>query len=195
MMNSREIRWMLRWMLGRAVAISIFLLLSQAACASNPLAAGGWTIALNAPRTLTSAIAKKGVAGLSPEELALLPTDFERGNDGYFERFKEIMGGAHVPAEMLETYFEAQSAWDEVMATEAIAYLERRPEQTLVIIVGDFHAAYGGGLGDRLSRRGKAPKRIISQINLNEYDESVWLSAVLPDSRYGPRGDAVWVAR
>lgn len=159
-----------------------------------PLQAGGWTIALNAPRALTSAIAKKGVAGLSREERAQLPADFERGNAGYFERFKQIMGD-HVPEPMIEKYFQAQSAWDEIMATEAIAYLERRPEQTLVIIVGDFHAAYGGGLGDRLGKRGKAPKRIISQVNSSEYDDRDLSSAVLPHPRFGPRGDAVWVAR
>lgn len=159
-----------------------------------PLHSGGWTVALNAPRALTGAIAKKGVAGLSPEERAQLPVDFERGNAGYYERFLEAMGG-HAPSATMERYFEAQSAWDEVMAIEAIAYLQRRPEQTLVIIVGDFHAAYGGGLGARLNARGSAPKATISQVNSNDYDADELELVVLPHPKFGPRGDAVSVAR
>lgn len=159
-----------------------------------PLSAGGWTVALNAPRALTSAIAKKGLAGLMPEERAQLPADFSRGSAGYFERFKAVMGD-HVPQTMLERYFEAQSAWDEVMAIEAIEYLRGQPDHTLVIIVGDFHAAYGGGLGDRLKARGLAPKATISQVNSNDYDPTRVGDAIRPHTVYGPRGDAVWVAR
>ncbi|MCM2280944.1 MAG: ChaN family lipoprotein [Bdellovibrionaceae bacterium] len=159
-----------------------------------PLQASGRTVALNAPRALTSAIAKKGVAGLTPAERAQLPSDFVVGNDGYLQRFMEVMGGGHIPSAGVMKYFEAQSAWDDVMATEAISYLQRRPEQTLVILVGDFHAAYGGGLGDRLTARGYAPKVTISQLNSSEYEDSDLTSAVRPHPIYGPRADAVSVA-
>lgn len=152
---------------------------------------GEQTWALNAPRSLTSAISSRGLEKLTPEEAALLPPQFEVGRQSYFERFSEIMGG-HVPADKLQRYFEAQSAWDDTMAWKAG---QAAPGQTLVIIVGEFHVQYGGGLPDRLMARYPDRKIItFSQVLTDsESPEEVW-QGVSPHPKYGPRADFVSVS-
>lgn len=151
-----------------------------------PTQHGGNTVALNAPRTLTSRIAKVGMDGLTDAEKQLLPPNFTLGNALYRERFAESMGG-HVPESLLQKYFEAQSTWDEIMANSAVEFMKSHSEQTLVILVGDFHAMYGGGLPDRLRARGAFPVKVISQV-LDSAD-------VTPDSKYGVRADYVWLSQ
>jgi uncharacterized iron-regulated protein len=152
---------------------------------------GGHTVALNAAKSLTSRISKVGIAGLSPNELALIPQGFAVGNPAYFERFSEVMKD-HVPAAALQRYFEAQSVWDDTMAATAIEEIESRPQERLVIIVGDFHAQYGGGLPDRLRIRGARNLLTISQVNVQGLSDSEAESEVLPHSIWGARADAVW---
>lgn len=155
---------------------------------------GGRTIAINASRTLTGKISKVGLAGLSAEEKAELPPGFTLGNAGYRARFSETMQG-HVPEVAIQRYFEAQSVWDEVMAYETTQFLRAHPDHVFVIIVGDFHAAYGGGLPDRLRARGASRVVTISQVNLDGLSTSEEDESVQPHSQWGARGDYVWVAR
>jgi uncharacterized iron-regulated protein len=147
---------------------------------------GGKTLALNASRALTGVISKKGIEGLTDEEKAQLPPGFELGSGTYFERFRETMAG-HVPDSAIARYFEAQSTWDDTMAWTATEYLRAASEQVLVILVGDFHAAYGDGLAHRLRERGASRVLLISQVADEEE------AAVHPI--WGARGDYVWVAR
>ncbi len=156
----------------------------------------GETLGLNAPRTLTSKISKTGMESLTEEERALIPPDFHLGNALYFERFKETMtgGGHELPPQVVARYFEAQSVWDETMANVASNYMEKNPDTILVIIVGDFHAQYGGGLPDRLRARGVKKLVTISQVNLKDLSPSERLQEVLPHPKYGTRADYVWTA-
>lgn len=154
----------------------------------------GRTYALNAPRSLSSKISKSGLPSLTPEESALLPPQFTRGNQDYFDRFKAAMG-SHVPGpEALERYFMAQSLWDDTMAWRAQLALQSDPGQVLVIIVGEFHAQYGGGLADRLRARGIHSIQTVSQINIRGLSPSEVQVELQPHSQYGPRADYLWVA-
>ena len=152
-----------------------------------PLSMQGKTIALNAPRSLTSAISKSGLSALSEEQKKLLPPRFELGRDIYRERFTETMID-HVPKDAITRYFEAQSVWDDTMAHLASEFIKQNPEQVLVIIVGDFHAIYGGGLPDRLRARGQSDILVFSQIKSSSDDE------VTPHSEWGKRADFIWVS-
>lgn len=158
-----------------------------------PAAHQGFTLALNARRDLTAKIAKKGLESLTPEERSELPADFTLGNPGYLERFRQSMGG-HVPDSAVERYFAAQSAWDETMADTATRFLRAHPEQLLVVIVGDFHAAYGGGLPDRLRARGAPEVVAISQVQATGLTDAELEELIRPDPRYGVRGRYVWIA-
>lgn len=163
-----------------------------------PRAPQEFVIALNAPRSLTSRISKVGIAGLAPDEKALLPSDFQIGNAAYLRRFEEAMGG-HVNPDSLTRYFEAQSTWDEVMSVTAIDFLEKHPDQVLVIVVGEFHTQYGGGLPDRLKARLQKtalPTRLttFSLINLEGMSQDEREQMVRPNGD-GARADFVWTSQ
>ena len=154
----------------------------------------GRTLAINAPRSLTAKIAHSGLSSLSADEQALLPPAFSLGNAGYRARFNESMAG-HADAAALDRYFEAQSVWDDTMAYRVAEFHLAHPGETIVIIVGDFHAAYFGGLPDRLRTRGVADLVVISQVNLSGGDDASEHELVDPSPTYGPRADYVWVSR
>ncbi|AZZ36498.1 hypothetical protein CIK05_06750 [Bdellovibrio sp. qaytius] len=106
---------------------------------------------INIPRAVTGQISKNGLASLTPEQQLLMPPNFTLGNDSYKRRFFDVMGG-HVPPEKFINYFTAQSVWDETMAWQALNFVQNNPDFIYVIIVGEFHVAYGGGLPDRFAR-------------------------------------------
>lgn len=158
------------------------------------LAEGSRTVALNSPRSLTGKVSKNGLASLSPEELALLPPQFSLGRESYKRRFLSTM--PHVPSpEAGDRYFAAQSIWDDTMAWQTARFLEIHPEQVLVIVVGDFHVQYGGGLPDRIrARLPQVAVRTFSQINTFELSEDEISKEIAPSPQEGPRADFLWLA-
>lgn len=159
-----------------------------------PRATGGELLGVNAPKALTSAISKKGLASLTPELNDLMPPLFELGSSAYRERFDSIMGG-HVPAASLDRYFAAQSVWDDSMAWKSAEFLRANPSHCLVVIVGDFHAAWGGGLPARLSARGVSNVTVISQLETFDLSEEELSNELGPNPRFGARADALWLSR
>lgn len=156
-----------------------------------PLVAESSVLALNAPRALTGKIASKGLGSLNAADWALLPPDLTRGNDDYYERFVNVMG-QHVPAEKIENYFMAQSVWDETMAWTAQKFMQGHPDQVLVIIVGEFHVQYGGGLPDRLKARGLSDITTLSFVNLHGLTPDETEEQLKPSVQYGARADFIW---
>ncbi len=155
---------------------------------------GEHTVALNAKRTLTTKIASQGLASLNDQERGELPEGFALGNQRYFSRFKSIMQ-EHLPTpEAIDRYFAAQSVWDDTMAFRANQFLAAHPEQVLVIIVGEFHVQYGGGLPDRLRARGLSVTTF-SLLNLQGLDSEEQKNAVEPSAEYGSRADYIWTSR
>lgn len=156
----------------------------------------GWSFGLNIPRSISSKIAKIGYKNLTPEDAAQLPPDFELGNSDYRERFVEAMGGhGQFPPDVIQKYFEAQCSWDDTMAYSSKRILETvDPDQILVVIVGNFHAEFGGGLPDRLAKRGVSKVVVITQLTADKYSESELRAAINLHSKYGKRGDFVWIS-
>ena len=163
----------------------------QVAFPSN--AKGAMTVALNAPRTLTGKIAKTGMESLTPQELALLPPNFTVGRDSYKTRFLENVPH-QMPPEAMNRLFTAQSVWDDTMAWQAKNFLDRHPKQILVIIVGEFHVQYGGGLPDRLKARGVSSVLTFSQIDTRNFTDDQLSQLVAPSPRDGVRADYLWLA-
>ncbi len=153
---------------------------------------GGRTLALNIPAAIASRAAKVGPLGLTADERRFLPPVWQRGNAAYFERFKDIMGG-HVPAEKLENYFWAQSLWDDTMAWKALEHRLALPKDILLIIVGQFHVRFGGGLPHELKVIGRAPVKSIVQIEASDWDPNTLNALVAPDVVYGEQADYIWV--
>lgn len=152
------------------------------------------TLALNLPRSISSQIAKGGLSSLSPEQASRLPPRLDRGNEGYFRRFVEAMGGHFPSEEAKENYFMAQCSWDDTMAWKATEFIRDNPEQVLVIIVGEFHVQYGGGLPDRLKVWGAPTVKTVSMINLTGLTGPEKELAVLPSTEDGPRADVLWIS-
>lgn len=153
---------------------------------------GGRTLALNIPGAIPAHVAKAGPQDLSPAERALLPPVWERGNAAYFARFRDAMG-AHVTPEKLENYFWAQSLWDDTMAWKALEHRAALPNNVLVIIVGEFHVQFGGGLPYELTHLGHSPVTTMVQVETPGWDPASLSAAVLPDPVYGEQADYIWV--
>lgn len=157
------------------------------------LAWGERTWAINAPRNLTGQVAKYGLNSLSPEMLRLIPPHFQLGRESYRKRFHEVMGG-HVSPDAFERYFAAQSLWDDTMAWRISGIRQLDPEAVIVVVVGEFHTQYGGGLPDRLLARGVNNVMTISQVNTAGLTPEEARSQIMPHPEYGPRADWIWAA-
>lgn len=158
------------------------------------LTEGAQTLALNAPRTLTGKVSKTGFSSLTPEELSLLPPNFTLGRGSYKQRFLGMM--PHLPSpEAGERYFTAQSIWDDTMAWKAAEFISTHPDQVLVIVVGEFHVQYGGGLPDRLRQRSpQAAILTFSQVNTEGLSADELQNEIAPSQSEGPRADYLWLA-
>jgi uncharacterized iron-regulated protein len=102
------------------------------------------------------------------------------------------MGGHITDPTKLENYFWSQSVWDETMAWRACEFQKTQAKGILVVIVGEFHVQYGGGLPERLRARGCAQVKTVSQVSTGGMSDSEKKSALEPHSKYGPRADWVW---
>ncbi len=155
------------------------------------------TLALNAPRSLTSKIAQTGLESLSDSELGMMPPDFTLGNDDYYIRFRSLMEDHVTDPTDLKNYFIAQSTWDDTMAWQIVEFFKNKPDRILFVIVGEFHVQYGGGLPDRVKARsdeaGVAVKQLsISSVALNGLNDEEQEVEVLPSPDFGQRADYIW---
>lgn len=158
------------------------------------LAEGSETRALNAPRSLTGKVSKGGLEALTHEDWELMPPQFAAGRDSYKRRFLSMMPHLPNPAAG-ERYFLAQSIWDDTMAWQAVDFLRSHQDQVLVIVVGDFHVQFGGGLPDRIKTRApELPVWTVSQVNTWGMTEEELAIEIAPSESEGPRADLLWLA-
>jgi hypothetical protein len=157
-----------------------------------PKTTGGRTIALNIPSDVASQVAKGGKDSLSPAQMALTPPLWERGNDAYFERFAETMQG-HAPPDAIDRYFWAQSLWDDTMAWQAAEHRRSPPNDVMVIIVGEFHVQYGGGLPSELKKQTSAEVKTVLQIETSDWLPATLQAAIAADPKYGDAADYLWL--
>jgi uncharacterized iron-regulated protein len=161
---------------------------------SAPKLGTEYVVALNAPRNLTGKVAKNGLGALTAEEMKLMPPQFQVGNSRYFERFKQNVGHLPDPA-AAQNYFAAQSIWDDTMAWQVIEFFKAHPEQVLVIIVGEFHVQYGGGLPDRLQARGIRDLVTFSLVDLEGLTPDEEKQELEPSPLDGPRAHFIWASK
>ncbi|MBT4762094.1 MAG: ChaN family lipoprotein [Bdellovibrionaceae bacterium] len=156
---------------------------------------GETTLALNASRKLSSKIAKNGWDSLNDKDRNMLPPNFSLGRDIYYERFKESMSHGHkLPEELVLNYFGAQSLWDDTMAWTTVEFMKEHPEDILVIIVGDFHNIFGGGLPHRIKARGHENVLTISQLAIDGLTEQELYDEAVNHPKWGARADYVWTS-
>jgi uncharacterized iron-regulated protein len=150
---------------------------------------GGRTLAINIPKQIPLAVKERGLAQLTEEERKFLPPDVTLGRASYRERFVERMIGHVSSEESMNRYFETQSLWDDTMAWK-VCSSRRGDDETLVIIVGQFHVEYGDGFIDRLRARCPQKETVTSIYQYLYYsDEIVDLVSFYPSAKYGPIAD------
>jgi uncharacterized iron-regulated protein len=158
---------------------------------------GDYGLGINLTRDVTQVISKQGLSALSPTQQKLLPPQFTIGRDSYRQRFFQAMG-AHVPSAAMENYFVAQSAWDDTMAWQTLEFKKDHPDQVFVIIVGEFHVQYGGGLPNRLKARfadAGVPLDIVtvSQVLSDGLTPDEIKTELAPSATEGQRSDFIWL--
>lgn len=80
------------------------------------------------------------------------------------------------------------------MAWTATDYISSHPDSVLVIIVGEFHVQFGGGLKDRLKARlPRVQVLTFSQIITTDLTDEQVAAEIQPSIKYGPRADYLWV--
>ncbi len=152
----------------------------------------GWAFALNAPKELTSFVGKNGLSALPADLKAFLPPNFNLGNAGYKQRFVNLMGDMSSHGVNLDFYFQAQSIWDDSMAWKAVEIMKANPLGILVIIVGKFHATYGGGLPSRIIERGHPQVLTLIQRGDDENSSLDPSNDFLFSKDYGILSDYYW---
>lgn len=113
-------------------------------------------VALNVPRDWVRSVGRGGYAGLSAEQRAQLPAEFDVNVKGHRDVFGALMGGHPVTGPQGENMYAAQVLWDVAMADSAIKYLDTRGrggKAVMVVVAGSGHVMYGQGINLRVLRR------------------------------------------
>ncbi|MGZ3768378.1 MAG: ChaN family lipoprotein [Bdellovibrio sp.] len=155
---------------------------------------GETTFAINSPKEIPVMVKTKGLANLSEEEKKLLPPNFQVGGPAYRERFKERMAGHVADEEAMNRYFEAQSVWDDTMAWK-VCEAAKTSNNTLVIVVGQFHVENNDGVVARIHERCNTQKVTTVFQYLLFSDEAEDLSPLAPSPKYGPLSDYLMVVK
>lgn len=116
-------------------------------------------VGLNAPIKLIAAVAKKGLAGLTPAERAQLPASVAESGDARYRDFvKRSLEGHKLPPEAMRHMIEAQAAWNETMGAKTA---ELAAEARVVVIAGQGHMLWGAGVPESAARRGAGAAKVV----------------------------------
>jgi uncharacterized iron-regulated protein len=97
-------------------------------------------IGLNVARDITRQVSRHGFLSLSEEKRGKLADVACRVDKEYMDYIRKAYG-AHSHGNLNFTYFcEAQLVWDNMMAINALNYLEANPDAVVVILTGTGHA-------------------------------------------------------
>lgn len=112
--------------------------------------------ALNVPKAIVHKVAESGLSSLTPQERAFVPAGFQATADpAYLAMLRETFeahGGDASDAVSLGRFVDAMSLWNEGMAANLLAFLDRAPGTPIVVAEGAFHA-YDAGVAASLERR------------------------------------------
>lgn len=130
--------------------------------------------ALNIPRDLTRAVAKKGTQGLSDEERAQMP-ELEPGPAGHREYAREAYGKhsmSRFTDSKFERFYAAQLTWDEAMAESVARALEGQASMRMLVVAGEGHTRRWA-IPDRAARRGAGPHVTVLAIEPGELESAI----------------------
>ncbi len=107
-------------------------------------------VGLNVPREIPRAVNRGGLESLTDEQRALVGEVTVDGSDEHRYLISRYFGEtvAMLPPGWFDNMYAAQCLWDVVMARSILAGLG--PHETMVVIVGSGHVAYGLGIPRRI---------------------------------------------
>lgn len=112
-------------------------------------------VALNAPRDLVRAVARKGVDGLDDEERSQLP-ELDLSDEVHRGSIEQFFRQHHPPTgssgDSFDRFYAAQVLWDESMADRSVRAFEGDARRVLVL-AGVGHVAGYRGIPQRILRR------------------------------------------
>jgi uncharacterized iron-regulated protein len=134
--------------------------------------------ALNAPREVVSAVGRKGLAGLTPEERSRIAARIDTASDEHRTLIRSFFGEddplhSNLPKDQLDRMYEAQCTWDATMGYNAVKALQEHggPGAVLVVLVGSGHVAYGLGIQRQIAGTLKGSTPVMSVIPVPVRDE------------------------
>jgi len=146
---------------------------------------------LNAPRDVISKIRMRGWEALTEEEKALVPEP-DVSNPDHRALIRTVFESSEIPhamkgeelGKMFEGLYRAQSAWDEVMAANAIRGAERETRK-MVVLVGSGHLLYNLGINRRVHEKNRLPFRTIVALEVAPEVKSLAVAGSFADYIWG----------
>lgn len=119
-------------------------------------------VGLNVPPEITRQVARKGFASLTDEQVGQLPEITCEIDEAYMSFIRRVFGphGHGHSGEGFVFFCEAQMVWDGAMAWHLLAYHEKEPTRTIVVLAGSGHA-WRRGIPEQIKQRSAAASRII----------------------------------
>jgi uncharacterized iron-regulated protein len=109
--------------------------------------------AVNTPREVVTAVRKKGLQNLTPEEAARIPPKIDTANEDHKTLFRAFFAGEEsmmhtMSGQMFDGMFAAQCTWDASMGYNAVQNLKKfgGPNAIMVVLIGSGHVAYNLGV-------------------------------------------------
>lgn len=178
----REAKWYIHWNFNFGYYKKIFEF-AQA----NKIPVYG----LNAPRETIGKIRMRGWEALSEEEKRLVPQP-DVSHQEHRLLIRTIFESAELPPQMkgegldkvFEGLYRSQSAWDEVMAANAVQAAEIEGRR-MVVLAGSGHLLYNLGLNRRVQERTKLPFSTVISVPVPKDRKSVQVARSLADFIWG----------
>jgi len=178
----RESRWYINWNFNFGFYEKIFELAKNN---KIPL------YALNAPRAIIRKIRMKGWSKLSEDEKKAVPKP-DVSHEEHRVLIRTIFESMELPHQMkggdldmvFEGLYRAQSAWDEVMAFNALQSREREGRK-MVVLAGSGHLLYNLGINRRAYEKNRLPLKTVICVVIPEGKKSIKVTRSLADYVWG----------
>ena len=178
----REAQWYVHWNFNFAYYRKIFLFAKE-----NRIP----VYALNAPKDIITKIRMQGWDALRDEEKALVPKP-DLTHPEHRQLIRTIFESADLPPQMkgagldmmFEGLYRAQSAWDHVMAANALEGV-RKERKKMVVLAGSGHLIYNLGLNLRANQRSQMPFKTVISVFVEKGKPSAQVARSLGDYLFG----------
>lgn len=178
----RESRWYVNWNFNFGFYEKIFKLAKNN---KIPL------YALNAPRAIIRKIRMKGWDKLSEDEKKAVPKP-DVSHEEHRALIRTIFESMELPHQMkgggldmvFDGLYRAQSAWDEVMAFNALQSREREGRK-MVVLAGSGHLLYNLGINRRAYKKNRLPFKTVICVVIPEGKKSIKVARSLADYVWG----------